>query len=72
MLRVSVMEEKWSKLDHMEISIMTCERTWMVVATGLAGDAIEEDEEKFRTLQPKAFSTIVMPLSSSYVHICTS
>ena len=78
------MEEKWSveKLDGSNWitwkfqvrHLMMAKGLWKFVdeSTVLAGDASEEVREKFKAEQQKAFSTIVMSLSSSLLYLITS
>ena len=48
------------------------EARWLQLDHVLAGDASEEVREKFKAEQQKAFSTIVMSLSSSLLYLITS
>ena len=78
------MEEKWSveKLDGPNWVTWKFQLRHLLMAKGLwkfvdgtavlADGASEEDREKFRTEQQKAFSTIVMALSSSLLYLVTS
>ena len=77
------MEEKWSveKLDGSNWitwkfqvrHLMMAKGLWTFVdeSAVLAGDASEEVREKFKAEQQKAFSTIVMSLSSSLLYLIT-
>ena len=79
------MDEKWSveKLDGTTNwmtwkfqlrHLLMAKGLWKYVdgSAELAGDAAEEVAEKFRAEQQKAFSTIVLSISSSLLYLITS
>ena len=80
----STMEEKWAveKLDGSNWITWKFQLRHLLMAKGLwkfvdgsavlAEDASEENKEKFQANQQKAFSTIVMSISSTLLYLITS